>query len=1491
MPRTYSLLLHDTVRGYLLSLGSRARQRLREKLEFLQHGLWDTGVRVKKLKGAARAVFEARLSRGDRILFTLGRGANGAVPIYVWGVVQHDDVSAAERRIVPANAPFLDFQPLAVEELPELDADALDGEYFSLVQAEPAAAGAGNERGARAAAPATAAEEWSGASADTGPQRWLVVDDEEWRRLQEAHRSDHVELYLHLTREQASLLGSEPPLLLSGTAGSGKTTIAVYFLLRHRVRRLDAAAAGGEPAALAPELAATPERALFLTHSAHLKRFSERLYRGLVTATELQDAPHVVRFATYGELLDEILAGRGGRSQPQPPAGLAEFRAIFQNHPAAARYDAELVWEEIRAIVKGAKPQVSGRRFGELAERAGAGTASVRERAELAEYVVRLANLEAGSRLDAMRERRTSFATLREFAACLRGGDISRLDEQRFLLDAALRLMEKQSARLDQPLLTLREYDGLGARRAPNFPFERKEIHAVAVYYQEQLEAAGRRDEIDLTRAALRYLERHEERFRFDLVVCDEVQDFTDLQLALLFRLAGDPRRTVLTGDPKQIINPSGFRWEEVRARYYERGLAVPEVVDLSINFRSVGNIVGLANELLLLKRSLVGAAAGEITERWTFRGRPPLLAEGLTEAGVLAAVRRGGAGQVVLVRTARERDRLRAALQSELVFTVADAKGLEFDAVLLWRFAGADGAAGLWRRIAAGQVRGEGEAPHIRHELSLLYVAVTRARNTLVIWDGEAASPIWGMAALAGHVYRSADPSALATAWQRVSTLAEWEAQGDYFAEREYYAAAEECYRNAQAVDKEQVARAHRLEQEGDHRTAAGLFAGQGRAAQAAANLERAGEHRQAARQWRRAGDEQRAVASEARHYEAAGSFKAAAKRWQQLGDEPAMLRNWERGREYRQLAAFYGERKVSGEAARYLKLAGDHAAAAVEFRRAGLLELAAREFERVRDYKRAAALYRRLGDSAALLRCLGSMHGGGAHEAALVYEQQRNWPRAAEYFRRYAEGSAEARADLERRLATITPKRPGMRAAVRMDALGQHLRAAPVYERHGHAARAAELFRAGGDHEAAARCLAAAGRHREAAQEALRSSGEERSSGDEAVGHAAEHLIHYVVGDAQPGARATPDKQVVARAGELVRAAGRLARSGEHRPALAHYLALRKLHADETAFQEELLAAYAGLERHADAVDHCLRQDAPAAAHAYLDRHPEAVLPVAEVERLAVGPDEESRLGYVTNTGISGVMFRIMNDCLQRGRDPERRQRLADLLARLSPHFSYWCPLYRHCSDLLIALRSYAHLIPTIGFLRYRREQWDEHHRYFFDRLRAVAGDEQDHELALCTLLGEEAAFEAAIAEIEPAPHNAELFAESATRYREAVAILAATGEAGAAASVCVQHGDYAEGGRVHEQAGDLLHAARTYRDGKLYEDARRCFTAHGDEVGVARVFERERRFDDAMAIWQRLGRRREIERLTRKMEKMKRGGQKPGAGRRSAGSGSSR
>ena len=1473
MPRNYTLLLHDTVRAHVVSLDVRAKQRLREKLEFLQEGLWDAGVRVKKLKGSGRAVFEARLSRGDRILFTLGEAPDGEPPaagngsgagvtrIYVWGVVKHDDVNAAaDRRIVPANAPFLDFEPAVVEELPEFVADDLGGDYFSPALDRPLAAPS-------AVAPT-----------DAGPQRWLVVDEEEWRRLQAARQGDHLELYLFLTREQARLLHGEPPLLLSGTAGSGKTTIAVYFLLRHRVRQLAAApAATGEPAGSrstrhatavgggggrgrpvpgaedGTAVAAAAERALFLTCSPHLKRFSERIYRGLVKATELEDAPDAVRFATVGELLGEIM-GRAGRPQWQaPPAGLAEFHAIFRNHPGAARYDAELVWEEIRSIIKGAKPPVSRRRFAELAARFAAAQAAQRERNELAEYVVRLGNLEPGARLDNARGRKTGFGSLQEFAASLRDGAAARRDEQLVLLQVALRLLDKQSTRLDQPLLTLREYEGLGHKRAPNFPFDRRDVHRLAEYYQERLEAAARYDEIDQTRAALQYLERHDDQFRYDLVVCDEVQDFTDVQLALLFRLAGDPRRTVLTGDPKQIINPSGFRWEEVRARYYERGLQVPEVINLSINFRSVGNIVSLANSLLLLKRRLIGLASGEITERWTFRGRPPLLVEGLAEQELLATVRRGGAGQVVLVRTERERDRLRKALRSELVFTVSEAKGLEFDSILLWRFPEAEGAPAIWRRIAADQVRGAADTPHVRHELNLLYVAVTRARNTLVIWDGEQVSPIWDLEMLADRVYRSADGAAVDTLWRRVSTPAEWQAQGDYFMEREHFAAAEECYRNAQAAVEEELARAHRLEREGDHQAAAGLFIRHGRVARAAEGLERAGQHLAAARIWRRAGNEMRGVACEAKHYEAVGEHGAAADRWQQLGVEEGMLRNWERGREFGKLARFYLEREVPGDAARYLQLCGDHARAAEQFRRAGMLRSSAAEYELAGDHERAAVLYRRLGDNDGLLRSL--VDAGLFHDAGLLYEKRGDLERATDCFRRHAESSPHARQELERRLQGIIRKHPGMRAAIRMVALGQPERAAPIYYRNGHPERAAELFRAAGQRQSAAQCLAECGSHREAAREVA------AGGSDEDIQEAARHLVTYLAG-ADPG---TQD-----RAGELLRTAGRLLRSGNHQLALAHYLAVGSAHGG--VFMQEVTAAYAALERHAVALEYCLHSGRGAVAAAYLDARPELVLDPSEVESLVRGPGEVTRPGGRTrleseDEAVEGVLFRLMHGCLFRGTAPDRRQRMAALLRLLPPHYGHTCRLLVELSDLIVELRRYDVII-EIHTSRMARPPSDEGHDHLVSRLQQTAEEQQDPELALCTLLDDRPAFDAGLNELEVNERNVMLFAYSKRHYAEAATFLLQRGDTDRAASACLFQDDYAGAGRIYEQAGDVGLAAGLYRDAGLSGDALRCFEKIGDEAEMARIYEREHRFHEALAIWRRHGREQDVERVREEM-----------------------
>jgi hypothetical protein len=79
----FLVLMNDALKSHVLGLGDRDRARLREKFEFLENGFWDAGVRVKKLRGmAGRVVFEARLRRAERLLFTLG-SHRGRTAIYV----------------------------------------------------------------------------------------------------------------------------------------------------------------------------------------------------------------------------------------------------------------------------------------------------------------------------------------------------------------------------------------------------------------------------------------------------------------------------------------------------------------------------------------------------------------------------------------------------------------------------------------------------------------------------------------------------------------------------------------------------------------------------------------------------------------------------------------------------------------------------------------------------------------------------------------------------------------------------------------------------------------------------------------------------------------------------------------------------------------------------------------------------------------------------------------------------------------------------------------------------------------------------------------------------------------------------------------------------------------------------------------------------------------------------------------------------------------
>ncbi|HSP07301.1 MAG TPA: UvrD-helicase domain-containing protein, partial [Acidobacteriota bacterium] len=308
------VLINDAVKSHLLNAAESERRQIRKSFEYLESGLWEGGLKIKRLKGVSRTVLEARISRSDRLLFTLARETEEprALLVHIWAIVPHDDVDRRARAIDSDAAPFLSFDAREILDASDVDMEALGNSIITT-----------DRSGER---------QWT----DSAPQRWFLLDDTEWQRLL-IYSKDDFEIFLYLTPEQRGLLEKDPPLLVSGTAGSGKTTLSVYYLLRHQLQ---------------------DRSCLFLTYNRHLRNFCQRLYAGLINQRSMR-ALHDVQFRTFKELCLQIVGREAVRFAPEREVDAFSFYGLYRRHRLSDRFDSAVVWEEIRSIIKGAKPQIT----------------------------------------------------------------------------------------------------------------------------------------------------------------------------------------------------------------------------------------------------------------------------------------------------------------------------------------------------------------------------------------------------------------------------------------------------------------------------------------------------------------------------------------------------------------------------------------------------------------------------------------------------------------------------------------------------------------------------------------------------------------------------------------------------------------------------------------------------------------------------------------------------------------------------------------------------------------------------------------------------------------------------------------------------------------------------------------------------------------------------------------------------------------------------
>jgi len=293
-------------------------------------------------------------------------------------------------------------------------------------------------------------------------------------------------------------------------------------------------------------------------------------------------------------------------------------------------------------------------------------------------------------------------------------------------------------------------------------------------------------------------------------IFCDEAQDFTPLEIEIVYRLSVYAKRSlrpeelrripiVFAGDPLQTINPTGFRWDAVKATFHDhlcsildpRRRASPDISykELQLNYRSNPGIVRFCNLIQLIRAACLDRQDVSPQEPWWVDHPVQTLWYDVDSANTKDSLLRcTDFVKIVNCEADEETDYVRSdeilvnlKEQSEGIYrnvvSVNRAKGLEFPAVVLFRFG--DSAPKDIDRLISGDLDTGGETDKLlpfEYFLNRVYVAASRAKKQLIVVDSrEGFQRFWSFATNPTEVERLIAKTRNPSAWKNaVSFLVE---------------------------------------------------------------------------------------------------------------------------------------------------------------------------------------------------------------------------------------------------------------------------------------------------------------------------------------------------------------------------------------------------------------------------------------------------------------------------------------------------------------------------------------------------------------------------------------------------------------------------------------------------------------------------------------------------------------------------------------------
>ena len=241
----------------------------------------------------------------------------------------------------------------------------------------------------------------------------------------------------------------------------------------------------------------------------------------------------------------------------------------------------------------------------------------------------------------------------------------------------------------DKSWLTKEDYLALGVKESIFLAEEREAVYAVFEKYLQFLNDNNVYDPNILSHQYLQHIEP-----RYDFVIIDEVQDLTNIQLYLIIKSLRQAQDFILCGDSNQIVHPNFFSWSKVKSLFYRQDdlKSSDEIIRiLNTNYRNSPQVTEIANKILKIKTNRFGSIDKEshflVESNGHNQGEVVFLQDNDRIKQELDKKTKTSTQFAVIVMTPEQKPIAKQHFSTPLVFTIQEAKGLEYENIILYNF------------------------------------------------------------------------------------------------------------------------------------------------------------------------------------------------------------------------------------------------------------------------------------------------------------------------------------------------------------------------------------------------------------------------------------------------------------------------------------------------------------------------------------------------------------------------------------------------------------------------------------------------------------------------------------------------------------------------------------------------------------------------------------------------------------------------------------